>query len=303
MDNRTFAHNFFYEKDQYEYKKHNSMAYQGRDFFSYVTQIAHIVENKKKEKFLLLSWNNFSSTTSKHIYLVASACPYPIIYVPGLKMDSQYNLNDNPEQTIGYFTESMDFYIRLDKFTRQENRWEFETVYKNYKQFLTAFTRKKPLKKYTEFYETITNDEKVKELKEAQREKDRVATEEAKEVTKKLREKLGYLGCIKILCSYEEMRKLPEKTVKALKKVYDFSKYAYVYPFSDDEIKTSKGIRMDKDKVKVALKAWLKNKIHHGETIDGYTILSITSAYVKIGCHTIPVKNLHELAKYYNLEN
>lgn len=303
MDNSTFAHNFFYEKDQYKYKKHNAMAYQGRDFFSYATQIARIVENKKKEKFLLLSWNNFSPTTSNHIYLVASACPYPIIYVPGLRRDTHYNLNDKPEQTIQYFTKAMDYLVDEGKFTRQKNRWEFENTYKGYKQFLTAFTRKKPLKKYTEVYETITNDEKVKELKEAQREKDRVATEEAKEVTKKLREKLGYLGCIKILCSYEEIRKLPEKTVKALKKVYDFSKYAYVYPFSDDEIKTTKGIRMDKDKVKVALKAWLTNKLRHGEMLDGYTVLSITPGYVKIGCHTIPVKNLHELAKYYGLEN
>lgn len=303
MDNGTFAHNFFYEKDRYKYKSHNSMTYQGRDFFSYATQIARIVENKKKEKFLLLSWNNFSSTTSRHIYLVASACPYPIIYVPGLRRDTYYNLNDNPKQTLGYFEEAMDLLIGNNKFTRQENRWEFENFYKGYKQFLTAFTRRKPLKRYTEVYETITNDEKVKELKEAQREKDRVATEEAKEVTKKLREKLGYLGCIKTLCSYEEIRKLPEKTVKALKKVYDFSKYAYVYPFSDDEIKTTKGIRMDKDKVKVALKAWLNNKLRHGEMLDGYTVLSITPGYVKIGCHTIPVKNLHELAKYYGLEN
>lgn len=69
-----------------------------------------------------------------------------------------------------------------------------------------------------------------------------------------------------------------------------------------DVFRTSKGVTMTKEKGLFALKLFKNNELKRDMKIDIYTVLSITSDFVKIGCHTIPTKNLELLCQSFEIE-
>lgn len=71
---------------------------------------------------------------------------------------------------------------------------------------------------------------------------------------------------------------------------------AYVC-FVDHTFKTTKGITIPEREGRVALKAWKAGKLKVGDRIKIYKVLRITPEFVRIGCHTIPTKNLEELCE------
>lgn len=67
--------------------------------------------------------------------------------------------------------------------------------------------------------------------------------------------------------------------------------------FAEHTFKTTKGITIPENEGRIALKAWKAGKLKVGDRINIYKVLSITPEFVKIGCHTIPTKNLEELCE------
>lgn len=71
---------------------------------------------------------------------------------------------------------------------------------------------------------------------------------------------------------------------------------SYVVPrLSGDGVITTQGIYMDGNTVRALLKAWKAGRVKVGQHIGPYTLMELTSAYVKIGCHKIPMQNIREL--------
>lgn len=52
---------------------------------------------------------------------------------------------------------------------------------------------------------------------------------------------------------------------------------------------------MDGDTARALLKAWKAGRVKVGQHIGPYTLLEMTAAYVRIGCHKIPTQNIREL--------
>jgi hypothetical protein len=63
-----------------------------------------------------------------------------------------------------------------------------------------------------------------------------------------------------------------------------------------DTYRTSQGVTVSKREGDLLLKLFAAGKLRHGHHIDRYTVLSVCDAFVQIGCHKIPARNLSELA-------
>ena len=70
--------------------------------------------------------------------------------------------------------------------------------------------------------------------------------------------------------------------------------------FDGDFVKTSQGVRVERQEVETLIKLWQLGKVKHGMIVGQYTILEITTEFVKIGCHKIPMQNIRELAEIIN---
>jgi hypothetical protein len=70
---------------QQDHARAASMSFQGKEFSSFATTIAQIVETPKCEKVFLVSKDRYSSFTGKHLNKVVAAIPkgFKVIYVPG----------------------------------------------------------------------------------------------------------------------------------------------------------------------------------------------------------------------------
>lgn len=306
MTNNEFAHKFFYCEDS-KYRTYKNMHFDSEGFYSYATKIARVYETKNGEKITLLSDNHFSSTTANHIRFLRMASPYPVIYVPGLQYGSPHNLGSNLKQILEEnFISVLDYASELN-FGQVKNRDFFEHIFRNYEKFLRTFSLGIPKIKYRKVIQLITNDERVKEYKKRQREKAATQAKKDKKIVTDFMKTHNYLDCVKIFTQIFYEKTIDHAVIQSLRKVFAPWTYAYIYPVQNEDtdenmVKTSKGLIFKAEAVKTWLKAWLKGELKHGMKIDCYTIMSITDKAVKIGCHNIPTKNLHELAKYYGLE-
>lgn len=84
--NKQIVERFFNPRYGAYHSSYNNISFYGDTFYSYNTAIARMVQGKQST-VLLLSSNNHSRTTAKHISLVRSKAPadMPIIYVPTVR--------------------------------------------------------------------------------------------------------------------------------------------------------------------------------------------------------------------------
>lgn len=86
------------------------------------------------------------------------------------------------------------------------------------------------------------------------------------------------------------------KKLSVFKNLYIKDDYSLAFVcFADHTFKTTKGIALSEKEGRIALKAWKLGKLKVGDSVNIYKVLKITPEFVKIGCHTIPTKNLEEL--------
>lgn len=127
---------------------------------------------------------------------------------------------------------------------------------------------------------------------------DEIYNRTLKEYTIKLKESVSCFGYAKTLKNIEN----DSYKLNVFREVFCYlDGFAFAWLSDDGTFKTTKHITLDKNIGVVALRLWKHKKLHLGAHIGIYTVLKITDEYVKIGCHTIPTKNLKELCEILNI--
>lgn len=290
--NRTVAHEFFYSDFESEYMpRYLSVGYRLNKFFSYNTVICAVVKDKKGESVTLLSSDNMTPTTTRHISHLWSASPFDIVYVP---FKYGWNCWDKlePEQLTPLFRENLE-YLARQKMTLAKNRNEFIRGYSNALEFSERVLTLDFLDEYKELYETLTNDEKVKELKAKQRKLDAEKIAKMRAEFKKLLKENSFLQLVKR--AYGHGYYYDDITKKLRKLLNPKNELSFIWRCENGDYMTSQHICMKKELGDIALKLWQNGKLKHGYKLGIYTVLSVTNKIVKIGCHNIPVENLKAL--------
>lgn len=289
--NWDMAHNFFYnESGEDDYPSYKSCGYRGNRFFSYRTVIAMIVENKNGKKVTLVSDNSVSNTTAKHIANVRSASPHKIYYVP-----FEYGAKPQTiEDVARRFSAALEDATEL-KFTLKANRETFCDLFEEAKKFSEDIYSLDFLESYSGLYSALNDPDDVKAIKEKAR---KANSERIKELRKELKDILEkpYLDIIKIGFSNAIYLAYNFDLRQKVRKVLDpKSELSFVWKDDHGNYRTSKGVKLEKAVGDYALKLWKDGRIKHGQKVGIYTVLSVTNEFVRIGCHTIPTKNLEAL--------
>lgn len=291
MRNINFAHQFFYDDNQNRWKENNNVSYYDNKYFSYSTCIAKITQSKKGEFILLISDNNFSHTTTKHISEIRQANPrYKVLYFPQKYGAYDFDLSYIKDTLI----KSLDFYAS-SKHTQKANRQgyinNFEML-KNLDEYLIDIN-KAIFDKYKPLFDILTNDESLKKELERVRKKESEKRKALKIELKTHLDNNNLLNLSRLAYSdFSELKSDIKSKIKSLINPKDDFSFVWV---EGEKVKTSKYISMSIDEIKPFLLAWKKGLLKHGQNIKQYAILSITDDFVKIGCHKIPVENIKNL--------
>ena len=313
-NNRDVAHSFFYQEGKSYMKGYRNCGYEDDIFFSYGTAIGRKLKNKEGQDILIYSTDNMSVSTGRHISYLRSACPFRInISVPlqfGRYSIRLYDIVDDLIHNMEYYSNQ--------KLSLKANRESFSYNYRTLKvmidQFegVEEFTRRRSLdnmlgelNSYKELYEEINDPEKLKKLKDTQAKLARKKAQELKEELKDFLDDFGYLESIRMTYQYGYTGLTSEKKSKLRKYFNPNNELSFVWvegiDMGGEYCITSQGIRMEVEKVKLALKMWKETKLRKGMRIGDYTVLDIEPTFVKVGCHKIPVENLIKLAELFGI--
>lgn len=316
-NNYDMAHAFFYDLDGSCEKRWLTTSYYKRCFYSYSTVIGQMTEDINGHSLLIISYDNFSNTTAKHINILRQASPcYNIIYLPQRYEGREFNAN--------YCLKDIEDNLKSlkDRLTRQENRQAFKTYYHFLNSFLLVknfeplFERAKELQKeYKPILDICNNEEALKELKKANKEASILKAKKTREANKQKEQLLqsyltnhSYMELIEELCTGWNNDILIQNEAVAitredLKTKYNLNYWAYCYISKDGIFKTSKRIAIkDLQPIKILLQRYFTNKDILGLKIEQYTVLEVNKAYIRVGCHRVPMQNVIELAKYFNID-
>lgn len=313
--NESISHAFFYS-DKYTIKaNHLHLWREGDAIYSYYTTIALHIISDKKSGVLILSSNNMSNTTSKHINFVRRACPCDVVYYPfdygnkitsfdGLKSDLVEHLNHYKTlETVRICKSFIEFYEALENLNTYFNLDDLIEEYKEtYKKACEVLPSVKKSESQAKRQKTIEENKAIKEKFDSLSAEDLenisyLSTKEQKFIKNnpeiilnKLQNKYNYLDLIKAVYT----RNFNYNLANLIKASLNDDNYSFIW-LDDDNIKTSRGIFQKIEDVKPFFKLWKSGKLKHGMKIDCYTVLEVTENYVKIGCHKIPTINLNEV--------
>lgn len=157
------VHQFFYQENEQFNKHYMSVSFNGDIFYSYYTAIARKIKGKQGQDVLLISDNNFSKTTAKHINYLLQANPhFRVIYVPQEYGSHCFNLDTIIERIKKYIE-----FTATSKMSLKANREDFSKYY-NMLIRLDEYVcdiDKNLIEKYTPLYNTINDPVKLKELR------------------------------------------------------------------------------------------------------------------------------------------
>ena len=292
MANTEAAHAFFYSEGGF-YNRRTPEAFCNDLFFSYSTCIAKKTRTKDGRRILLLSKNKFSSTTSKHIAALKYACYWDIIEIPQQIDRNNFDSDEVLNTLYSDLKYSADTNLALKR-NREEFNYNYETLQslKNVEGFKVD---SKILRKYKSTYERINNPEELAKLKAKQRAAEKKKHEQLKIKLNRLIKNNNMSELAKLAYSYESFEEKAD-----LKKYLNPNNNLSFIWFDGDFVKTSQGVRVERQEVETLIKLWQLGKVKHGMIVGQYTILEITTEFVKIGCHKIPMQNIQELAEIIN---
>lgn len=304
MQNRDVAHQFFYDINGSFERRSMTVSYEHNKYYSYGTVIGKITQTTEGQTVCLISDNNFSMTTAKHINELRHACPFDVVHLPQAMYAHDFNAYDVVER----LKSNIEYYSNA-KLTQKANREGFINSYKmlistlKLADFEAQFEKaQKILDEYKELYDTLNNPSEIKALKEKVRKIEAEKQAKLKKELETIFNKYTYLDILKFTYTdfyfndfsveaYNEQKELKQKIKKYLNPHNDFS---FIW-FEGDFVRTSQHISVDKKEAITLLKLWKNGKLKHGMTISYYTVLEVLTNYVKIGCHRIPVDNLNAL--------
>lgn len=285
--NRDMAHRFFnakYLNERY-YPNYMNCGYEGDRFFSYATVIAMVVKDRNGQKVTLISNNSMSNTTAGHISCVWRESPYEVYYVPFEYGEAPLNVY----QVANMFNYALARKSGL-KMTLQNNRYEFCRVFEEAERFSKDILELLFLDDYRELYNELKDPEKVKELK-AKARKERL--EKLKNIKKFLKEK-SYLEAIKYAYEYKGNKDY-ELLIELRNVLNPKENFNFVWYADNGYYRTSGGNSIRKVDGDKALRLWKEGKLSIGYEVGKFVVYEVTEDFVRIGCHTIPTKNLEAL--------
>ena len=261
MQNSQVAHNYFYASNGEQFNRRSmSVSYTYRHYFSYSTCVAELAHTVSGTKIYIISDNNFSMTTSKHIGELKRACPVEYILLPQSMYSKEFEVSE-----------------------------VFETIEHNLKYYansnLKQQANRENLKKYYSMLQSLSELEAKKAIREAKR-------------REKLEKALAEMTSLSIteLAKLAYQRSSTDSELKAKIREYINPNWNYSFIWLNGEnVNTSQGITVNAKEVFTLLQLWKHNKLKHGATISRYTVLEVMPDYVKVGCHKIPVTNLEAL--------
>ena len=285
------AHEFFYNDNARNYPSYSACGYDGDNFYSYQTLIATLKTDKDGALVCLLSIENMSNTTAKHINAVRSAAPCKVI-----RVYMEYGERDSDVNTFARrAVKNMEYYSR-QKLTQAANRNGFLTAFNSFNALADAFKLSVKLPaKYKKLAAIINNSASVKELKARAAKRAKLDAENARRKLNKLLKTNNICELARLAYDSDELTS--EQRADIRKALNPRGELAFVwYDKQRAEFVTSKHIHMTIREGLAALKLWAAGRLRHGLKVGYYTVLEVMESYVQIGCHKIPTENLKTLA-------
>lgn len=294
--NWDVAHSFFYaDRNEICNKSWLNIHYEGDMCYSYGTVIAKIVRGLDGRRYTLLSCDNMSATTSKHISNLRSASPYEVIKVPMEYGNSSFDIKWLERR----ISSNLDNYAE-SRLSRKENRIEYINYFKMLLDVNEKIIKISPevIEKYRPLYDTLVNSQSLKDLKRNIAENDRKQRDALRDRLKTYIEFYSFSQLARIAydAKFAHSDNVSDSVRSDIKKFLNpYNDWAFVWRTEDGNYATSKGIKMSKNIADAALKRFIAKELRHGDTLDYYTVIAITDKSVKIGCHNIPIENVHDL--------
>ena len=305
--NQTQAHDFYYKGVNHGLAKEYSgctLNYDGNKAMSYSTLVALVIPARGRKQrdvktsdpsagLTLTSFHAMSSTTSRHTSYLRSASPFYVVKVPLERGRADLD----PKELAGNFLRELELYSEC--LNTKNDRDTFIRLMGARKTLLDCAAEEwaKPLrdKRFRKF-EDIDIGKAAADLQARNR---REAVKRAAETralfAKYVKDRSGadYCEFVRVLCDdrYDSPKYRLTREQRQLLRSKLKRDDAYVW-VDGDELRTSKGVRVDAREARVLLKAWAAGKDMRAMKIGYYTIISYTGDHIKIGCHNIPRENM-----------
>ena len=305
-NNYDMIHSFMYDSlDSYCSKSWINISYSRGRLFSYGTCIAQFVKDINDDLILIISDNNFSNTTAKHLSIVRAANPhYNVIYLPQAYGSSEFYAHE----VLNRLVSALEYNSK--KLSRQVNRYDFTHNYNMLSNFLQVkhfsplFDKaKEVLEQYKVLYDACHNQEAINQIKKETRQANLEAKKKHKEELKQIKTYInefindkGYLAFIyELFINHKNIFNTGLVPSKVLEAFADNQNYSYCW-IDGGYIKTSQRVTVPVNEAKILLHRYVNNKPILGHTVDNrFKVLAVTQDYIKIGCHILPIENINAL--------
>jgi hypothetical protein len=167
MTRKTLDVALDFVNQEQDYGKGSSVHYNGHLFYSYATVVAQIVKGKDNGTYCLLSNNNMSMITSKHLGNLVSACIRTNTPIIRVACDWYDRYEVTPTEYANRQIKDLNYYVEnKDILTKKPNRTEFISIYVNTQELIETLELDiKIPQEITDLYNNLFNVEFVKSLR------------------------------------------------------------------------------------------------------------------------------------------
>ena len=306
MNNSEMAHAFYYHGVDCWGRRGGSghIGYEGRTAYSYSTAVAIVVPARGAKApdtyhpetgVTLVSFDGMSKTTARHISCLASASPFRVIRVPMRRGCSEIT----PERVAEGFLD--DLAACLGTFNTRDGRGRFAMLMQARADAIRLLPDRwaKPLRgRRFRRFESLDVGKMAAELQARNRREAAKRAAETRAVFAKYLPKAnagGDMYCKFIRAVFDPGYACAEfpfdrETVAKIRGKMDRNA-AYVWP-DGDLIRTSKGVSVNTDEARVALRAWASGHDMRTTRVGTFAIVKYKGSVIQIGCHRIPRRNM-----------
>ena len=247
-----------------------SLFFEGGRIYSYGRHylLGEFISNENNDVAVIINTNRYSSTTAKHSSLAWGATTH---YT---QFEKQYT---EEKSVISLLNELETKLLRARKpLIYISKAKDVLYMHLEYQEFMhgEAVTSSKVAEAYVPFQideeelKALQDKDKGRRKKEAQRQREKLELE----INDFLNYKTPYISTCKINDAYVRISKDGEK------------------------IETSKGVKVPVREAKILYSKIVRGEDIKGFKIDHYTVIGLNGT-LKIGCHSINLKNMHEVGK------
>lgn len=282
--NSEIVHTFAQQEQQEGKTSNNGMFFYNQKIYSYGYH--YLLAEILPDNIILINNTGYSNSTAKHINLVTNATrQYKQYFFNDICFNNVYNSIINASKSI----------IKAIKKERYAN--EIISKFESFTDFLNEFDKAMIKGYYTDRStyhlqdkKTFVKDEKYKEIKKIYnkiaKDKDLFVEQSKERETKaKVKAQKEHKELLKKFFAYE-INTITKKVNE------DFLRIS----LDKTQIETTQGVKVSIQEAKNLYTMIEQGKDIKGVKIDNYLVISLNGT-LKIGCHHINTKNMHEIGK------